>query len=83
MNIIITVKLEAGTWSNGLNQNCIFLADLLSNIGHDVALMATGSTDSHLINSDYPVFNITDLDHLTGIDYFLQAAFVCPDKWVV
>ena len=82
MNIIITVKLEAGTWSNGLNQNCIFLADLLSNIGHDVALMATGSTDSHLINSDYPVFNITDLDHLTGIDYFLQAAFVCPDKWI-
>ena len=82
MNILITNNLENGCWSNGLNQNCFFLADLLTNLGHNVGFLVSHSLEGTKENSDYPVFHITDLDHLTNIDYFLQASFVCPDRWI-
>ncbi len=79
MNIVLTAGFKLGLFTNGLNQNIVFLAELFEDLGHNVFLLLNQKR-SDLKDSPDHLRMVLDkeLDQLPPIDMLLQAGWCLP-----
>lgn len=80
MNILITSSLNHGFHQNGLQQNIIFLAELLSDIGLHVTLLINHSIDECIVHPANILIIEQDEIQDYKFDYILNAAFFIRGK---
>ena len=77
MNFALTVSLDKGIFTNGLQQNIIFLCELLQDLGHHPTLILNHPVDKCMDPpKDVPLIHHKDIDLSQGFDYFLQCGWV-------
>ena len=77
MNIALTASFKNGVFCNGLQQNIVFLAELLKKVGHDVMICIDHSVNDCI---DPPVDvlileNVELLQRASDLDVILQAGW--------
>ena len=81
MNVLFTASYKNGVFSNGLQQNIIYLAELLRNLGHNIFICIDHSIED-VVNPpvDILILEEDELDELPKIDFILQAGWVFTKK---
>lgn len=83
LTIILTASFDKGLFCNGLNQNIVTLAELITDLGHN-AILAIDHDKGKSISapSNLAILDNKELLHLTDVDYILQTAWVVNDSLV-
>jgi len=77
MDIVLTAGFDKGVFCNGLQQNIVFLAELLKDIGHEPILCLNHDLDKSIdAPENIMTINRKDLIKLNNIDYVLQTGWV-------
>lgn len=81
LTIILTASFKKGLFCNGLNQNIVTLAELLTKLGHRPILALNHEVNQGSdVPNDIDLVYDKDLGDLTDIDYLLQTAWVVNDS---
>ena len=77
MDILFTLSLKNGLWSNGLQQNIIFLARLVRNLGHNPILaLCHPRSEAKDMPDDITFIESKEIEDLPNVDYVLQTGWV-------
>lgn len=83
MNILLTASLDRGLFCNGLQQNIIFLAQLIGELGHNPIIAVNHDIDDCVDPpSNIIIIEEKEIEDLVAIDYILQTGWVVRDKHV-
>lgn len=83
MNILLTASLDRGLFCNGLQQNIIFLAQLIAELGHTPIIAVNHDIDDCVDPpSNIIIIEEKEIEDLVAIDYILQTGWVVRDKHV-
>jgi len=81
MNIILTASIDRGLFCNGLQQNIIFLAKLLKDLGHNPMIAVSHDIEECIDPpTDIIILHKDEFKDLGKIDYLLQTGWVVSDK---
>lgn len=77
MNVLLTANFDKGLFCNGLQQNIIFLAELIKDLGH-TPFIAVGHDIDKCVDppSDVVILEHKEILDLPKIDYLLQTGWV-------
>lgn len=83
MNIVLTASFDKGIFCNGLQQNIVFLAEMLQDMGYD-PVICINHEKSKCIDApnNLLIIDENDLINLENIDYLLQTGWVVGNKVV-
>lgn len=79
MNVLLTANYQNGIFSNGLQQNIIFLAELLEKIGFTPILAINHNTDQCID----PPTDILIIEEDEILDYSQDLAFILNTSWLI
>lgn len=83
MNIVLTATFDKGIFCNGLQQNIIFLAEMLEKMGYNtIVCLSHTRAESKDCPEDLNVIERHELIGLKDIDYLLQTGWVVDNKIV-
>jgi hypothetical protein len=81
MNILLTISLDKGLYCNGLQQNIIFLAELLKDIGCKPFLVVTHDIEESIDPPrDMIILQSEEIADLPKMDYCLQTGWLMSKK---
>jgi hypothetical protein len=77
MNILLTISLDKGLYCNGLQQNIIFLAEMLRNMGHKCFLAVCHDVEKCIDPPrDIIILHSDEIKDLPKVDYVLQTGWL-------
>ena len=83
MNIVLTASFDKGIFCNGLQQNIIFLAEMLKDMGYNpIVCLSHDKSESSDCPADLFVIERKDLLELENIDYLMQTGWVVDNKTI-
>jgi len=81
MNILLTASFDKGLFCNGLQQNIVFLAELIADMGHTPFIVVNHEIDDCVDPpSNIIILEENEIKDLGRIDYILQTGWVIKDK---
>ena len=79
MNILLTASFDKGLFCNGLQQNIVFLAELIKDLGHTPIIALNHEIDKSVDPpSDILLIERHEIKDLGHVDYLLQTGWVVP-----
>ena len=77
MNILLTASFEKGLFCNGLQQNIVFLAELIKDLGHTPIIALSHDIDKSIDPpTDVILIKHDEIRDLGSVDYLLQTGWV-------
>ena len=83
MNFVLTAQFSGGLFTNGLQQNIVFLATLLKDLGHEAFIAINHPTDEGIdMPAHIPIIQKAEILSLERIDYLLQTGWAFSTEFV-
>lgn len=83
MNILLTASFEKGLFCNGLQQNIVFLAELIKDLGHEPIIALSHSIDKCVDPpEDILLIEHGEIKDLGHVDYLLQTGWVVSKSYI-
>ena len=81
MNILLTASFDKGLFCNGLQQNIVFLAELIKDLGHTPIIALSHDIDKSIDPpTDILLIERGEIKDLGKIDYLLQTGWVVSNR---